>query len=334
MPDSTALPKGNLEGLHEVCSLLKSGDMTHDTLATKFEGSESRLRRNLSLGRCLGFVDSDEDTLNSTDLGIEFAYSDYEEPPPDLFTQGLQKCEIYNRIIAELNATTESDGDGTLNQVEVIKILRIAFDFELSEKLLKSAANSFLEILDAAGYGDYIIGRGGRQTRIELNQSIESIYDDIVETQIVSQYGEAKVVESTEQVSETEGTHHFPSPPGLFDEEIISRCSKHFNQGEYQTAIYKAFLVLEERIREEGGFPPELVSTELATRAFHYDDGPLSFGETDAEQEGIMNLYRSGFQSFRNPSNHRFLEDLDVQRTYQILTLVNLLLTLIEEEAT
>jgi len=116
----------------------------------------------------------------------------------------------------------------------------------------------------------------------------------------------------------------------VFDEEVLERCAHHFEQGNFEEAVQNALKTLEVRIREEGGFSQNEYGDSLAMEAFRPDEGPLSFGETDAEQQGVMFLYRSAFKTFYNPAKHRFLDDLDKKQTYHILCFVNMLITLLE----
>jgi uncharacterized protein (TIGR02391 family) len=133
----------------------------------------------------------------------------------------------------------------------------------------------------------------------------------------------------TESIDSEQGQLRLPSE--IFDEELIARCSQQFNQENYQSAVQNAFIALEERIREQGGFSYDINGVELVTEAFKPDGGPLSFGEINSEQQGIMQQYRSAFMAFRNPSSHRFLEDLDKVQTYHLLCYANMLIQMIKE---
>lgn len=88
--------------------------------------------------------------------------------------------------------------------------------------------------------------------------------------------------------------------------------------------------MLEEQIRDEGGYSQDITGTDLATEAFNIG-GPLSFGETDEEKKGVMHTYRGAFKCLRNPSAHRFLDDLSEDEAYSILSFANLLLMWLED---
>lgn len=116
--------------------------------------------------------------------------------------------------------------------------------------------------------------------------------------------------------------------PGLRSDAVPE-----YIDGHYQSSIRTAFRVLEERIREEGGFSQDDTGVSLAQDAFNVDNGPLTFAEVEAEKLGWMYLYTGGFGALRNPPSHRNEESIDQQRAMQILHYVDLLLEVLEEES-
>lgn len=126
-----------------------------------------------------------------------------------------------------------------------------------------------------------------------------------------------------------------PSDEGVeLDDELIERgCIDQYRSDHFQSAVTNAFTVLEERIREKGGYDASKHGVNLIQEAFHHEEGPLSFGQTKAEREGVMLLYRGAFQTLRNPPSHRFLDDLDSRQARDIIYFVDLLLNLIDESA-
>jgi len=118
---------------------------------------------------------------------------------------------------------------------------------------------------------------------------------------------------------------------GSLDDELRRRAVSEFDSGHYQSSVRTAFTVLEERVREMGGFPTTAHGSSLIQDAFHYDDGELSFGLSRAEKEGVMFLYRGAFQALRNPVSHRFIEDVDESYARDAIHTVNLLLRLLDE---
>jgi len=115
-------------------------------------------------------------------------------------------------------------------------------------------------------------------------------------------------------------------PEYILDDELRLRVVEHFENKQYQSAVQQSFITLEERIRKKGGYDYEDYGTSLVSEAFHYKNGPLAFGQTESEKRGVMLLYKSAFQTFRNTSSHRFLDNMGPQHAHHIICFVNLLL--------
>ncbi|PAU79990.1 TIGR02391 family protein [Halorubrum salipaludis] len=116
----------------------------------------------------------------------------------------------------------------------------------------------------------------------------------------------------------------------VLDDELVERSVSQYESGHYQSAVQSAFIILEERVRDRGGFGRDIHGSDLMTESFTPDDGPLSFGETGSEQQGVMFLYRGAMQSLRNPASHRFIEEVDEDYARDVIHTVNLLLRLME----
>lgn len=116
--------------------------------------------------------------------------------------------------------------------------------------------------------------------------------------------------------------------------DLRSDAVPEYTDGHYQSSVRTAFRVLEERIREEGGFSQDNTGVSLAQDAFNVDEGPLTFADVDAEKLGWMYLYAGGFGALRNPPSHRDEVSIDQQRAMQILHYVDMLLEVLESEIT
>lgn len=115
-----------------------------------------------------------------------------------------------------------------------------------------------------------------------------------------------------------------------FDEELAERAISQYQDGHYQSAVQTAFIILEERVREMGDFSREVHGDDLMTDAFNPNGGEIVMGDTDGEQQGIMFLYRGAMLSLRNPTSHRFVEEVDEDYARDALHTVNLLLRLLK----
>jgi len=135
------------------------------------------------------------------------------------------------------------------------------------------------------------------------------------------------MVDELFQDSDEEPILHLEHP------DLRSDAVPEYIDGHYQSSVRTAFRVLEERIREEGGFSQDNTGMGMAEDAFNPEHGPLTFSEVGAEKKGWMFLYAGGFGALRNPPSHRDEESIDQQRAMQILHYVDLLLDVLETEA-
>jgi uncharacterized protein (TIGR02391 family) len=114
------------------------------------------------------------------------------------------------------------------------------------------------------------------------------------------------------------------------DEELLRRCGPMIHMDKLDEAVRSAFVLLEERLREmidgEG-----MTGTRLANTAFNPDKGPLArqLGHTQAEREGLRELYSGAFKLFRNPTAHGVV-GYSAAEGKAIIGLVNLMLKMLE----
>jgi len=114
--------------------------------------------------------------------------------------------------------------------------------------------------------------------------------------------------------------------------DLRSDAVPEYADGHYQSSVRTAFRVLEEEIREKGGYAQDDTGMGLAEDAFNPENGPLSFADVGAERKGWMFLYAGGFGALRNPPSHRDEESINQQRAAQILTYVDMLLDVLESQ--
>lgn len=117
----------------------------------------------------------------------------------------------------------------------------------------------------------------------------------------------------------------------VLDPELVEEAVDKYEDGHYQAAVQMAFVVLEERVRDGSGYDHGQHGTELMTDAFR-PDGPLAMGETEAEKEGTMLLYRSAMMALRNPGSHRFVDEIDEDYARDVIHTVNLLLRFLDDQ--
>jgi uncharacterized protein (TIGR02391 family) len=127
--------------------------------------------------------------------------------------------------------------------------------------------------------------------------------------------------------------------PSLDINELLSRddlrnkVRDDYLAGDYESAVFKAFKLVEETVRAKAGQPPSLVGVNLMTTAFKTAGGILQHPETqvDAEREALHQLFRGAIGWFKNPSSHRTVGYKDAQQAAHILAFANLLLELADQ---
>lgn len=114
------------------------------------------------------------------------------------------------------------------------------------------------------------------------------------------------------------------------DEELLRRCGPLIRMDKFDEAVRSAFVLLEERLRKavnkEG-----MTGTQLANFAFSPAKGPLAkhLGRSQAEREGLRELYSGAFKLFRNPTAHGVV-DYSAAQGKAIIGLVDLMLKMLK----
>lgn len=167
----------NPENLLTFCHSLTDGSRKLEEMAddSDLELSLRTLRDIKKYGIKLGFIAEDEDgNLSLTDRGWDVAFSeDVDETVEDAFRIGIGAYPLYTDLIDKIieEDLVEEGESEQITRQQILPLLNRAFGFsELStDGTLNPATNTFLQTLDAAGYGEYVVGRRGGSTRIEVN---------------------------------------------------------------------------------------------------------------------------------------------------------------------
>lgn len=98
-------------------------------------------------------------------------------------------------------------------------------------------------------------------------------------------------------------------PAAFLHPELIVNVRPLFFQFRFETAVFEAFKTLEVGIRTAAQLGYELVGVQLASRAFHSEDGPLTDKSAEkGERVALMNLMSGAIGSYKNPASHRRVE--------------------------
>ena len=119
----------------------------------------------------------------------------------------------------------------------------------------------------------------------------------------------------------------------LSREELRTRVHDDYLSGDYETAIFKAFKMLEEKARSKANLAPTIIGADLMTRVFNPNGGLLSHpdAQTPAEAEGLHLLMRGAILWFKNPSSHRTVGYANPNEAAHILAFANLLLDIVDQ---
>jgi uncharacterized protein (TIGR02391 family) len=117
------------------------------------------------------------------------------------------------------------------------------------------------------------------------------------------------------------------------DPELKSRCSDLLSASDhFDRVINQATQVLEERLRQK---IPEFASDVGIVLVGKAINGELTktrirFSDNSSEQEGYANIFRGLIGAFRNPSHHRFLENVTREQALQICAFIDNMLAALE----
>lgn len=112
------------------------------------------------------------------------------------------------------------------------------------------------------------------------------------------------------------------------DKEIAENC---IHKEDVEDVVTSGFRILEERIRKKIGADASSHGVDLIDEAFNPTKGKLVFGETQPEQLGLSLLFRGSFLLFRNPPAHRFIKEYTKFEVFEIVALINLLLSILDK---
>ncbi len=112
------------------------------------------------------------------------------------------------------------------------------------------------------------------------------------------------------------------------DKEIVEKC---IHKEDVEDVVTSGFRILEERIRTKIGANVSSHGIDLIDEALNPTKGKLVFGETQPEQLGLSLLLRGSFLLFRNPPAHRFVKEYTEFEVFEIVALVNLLLSILDK---
>ena len=165
--------RGDPESLRELCTHLREGGTWSLSEISEETGFAKRTARgHTRYGEELGFVKREEGGISLTERGYELGFEpELNEETQELFFDGVLENDFYALLLSRCieNVLDETDEEVVVNTTQVEKELRTYFGFtEETEQTLRDVISTFFKTIDASGFGEYVVGRGGRETRLEI----------------------------------------------------------------------------------------------------------------------------------------------------------------------
>ncbi|MBU0998766.1 TIGR02391 family protein [Patescibacteria group bacterium] len=100
-----------------------------------------------------------------------------------------------------------------------------------------------------------------------------------------------------------------------------------FLRGDYDTAIFQAFKIVEVQVRKTGGYSKGDYGVPLMRKAFNVQTGSLTNKKAEeSEKQAMSDLFAGAIGLFKNPVSHRFIDDISPEDAADLVRFANFLL--------
>lgn len=123
---------------------------------------------------------------------------------------------------------------------------------------------------------------------------------------IISRKGE-QFLDKPDALPSIGATDNFPK--GLLHQSIAEEVYNLFLRGQFEDAVSKSFVAVEEAVRLAGNFTPDDFGIALMRKAFNKEKGKLSDNRIPkSEQNSLAELFTGAIGAYKNPHSHRTLK--------------------------
>lgn len=104
-----------------------------------------------------------------------------------------------------------------------------------------------------------------------------------------------------------------------------------FLRGDYDTAIFQAFKIVEVQVRKTGEYSKGDYGVSLMRKAFNIQTGSLTNKKAEeSEKQAMSDLFAGAIGLFKNPVSHRFIDTISPENAADLIRFANFLLKMLE----
>ena len=164
-----------VENILSLIDIIKRNSKNEDSIKALFGKAKSAYDNTKSSLKTFGIIE--KDSFEFTEIGRDIAFSS-EDDKKEAVIKIVKSYEPYELV---LNSILASKTEVTVTDIDTIKNLWGMASIGSTERNRTEGTTLFMSIMDFIEFGNYLIGRGNKSTRIEwvadIKEKIESILE-------------------------------------------------------------------------------------------------------------------------------------------------------------